>query len=210
MRLCQIWGFPPFCLLLPLFLCSGMQSSSPFPATLCLWEIPVLAAAGDLHPCHPTGLVSQILTFPSSSGINHFLIAISALHGSWAGRQSLGSSLPACQGRRECLLAFPFVSCECWALAASLPARSTGSTWNCCIVPVLTFPDPISPSGCDSRAEGSRFERQELLHGALSRLLGLSHSSSSSSSSSSFQPGFAVSHVGEGDAAQEILSHCAP
>lgn len=79
--------------------------------------------------------------------------------------------------------------CDCWA--ASLPARSTGNTWNCCILPVLAFPDPISPSGCNSRAESSQFERQELLCGVLSTLI-------HSSSSSSFHPGFAVSHVGEG------------
>lgn len=81
--------------------------------------------------------------------------------------------------------------CDCWALAASLPGGSTGNTWNCCILPVLAFPDPVSPCGCNSRAEGSQFERQELLRGALSTL-------THSSSLSSFLPGFAVSHVGEG------------
>lgn len=38
-------------------------------SSFCLWEIPVLAADGDLHQCHPTGLVSPIPTFPSSNGI---------------------------------------------------------------------------------------------------------------------------------------------
>lgn len=126
MKLAQIWGFSPFqgdrevlcsewvhgCMEFP------WESSSPFPATVCLWEIPVLAAGEDLHQCHPTGLVSQLLTFPS-----------------WAGRQSPGlihTCLPGKEGMSPCfslcfLLPVTVGQLPCQPGAPAIPGTAASS-----------------------------------------------------------------------------------
>lgn len=121
---------------------------------------------GDLSPGCWWGLAPAPLHWFSVTSADfspfHWNLSTSQLtpvHGSWAGRQSLGS----CREGGNVLSLFPLFPprCDRWALAASLPAGSTGTTWNCCIFPVPAFPDPVSLCGCDSRAEGSRCERQE-------------------------------------------------
>lgn len=213
MRLSQIWGFPPF---------QGDREFSALGGSMDAWNsfgkalLPFqFLSVGDPSPGCWWGLAPVpphwfSVTNPdfslfqwnlSTSQLPHFLSTGAGL----ADRAWAHPYVSAREGGNVSLL-FPLFPprCDCWALAASLPARSTSNTWNCCIFPVLTFPDPVSPCGCNSRAEGSHFERQELLRGALSTLLGLIRSSSSSS----FHPGFAVSHCRTG--IQLRKSSCAP